>query len=241
MRLVYPITFNPFLAVLSKMSDTGDSEDVESYILSSKYRLRTLEHLAGSVRATPTEIAESVGVAQSHISRALSELREKSVVELRVPEGRAVGRYYGLTEKGKDAWPEIKRQIRSVEWSIVDPSTPATRSVVELAKDEFGDWLRCVGMYDGDEITIFYIDPEVRSSYSDEEFEEALRTFIFDHSIDEVSISSDDCWSDVLHFADFSVLRVRVKEGCRVSISFNSDQNVLVPDFAESVASIFDT
>lgn len=222
------------------MSDTGEIEGVESYILSSKYRFRTIEHLVENVRATPTDIADSIGVPQPHISRALSELQEKGVVELRVPEGRTVGRYYGLTVKGEQAWPEIKRQIRSVDWTIEDPSTPATRSVVELAKDEFGEWLRSVGVYDGDEVTIFYIDPEVRSSYSDEEVEEALRTLIFDHSIDEISISSEDCWSEVLNFADFSVLRVRIKEGYRVSISFDRDQNVSVPDFAESVASLFD-
>ncbi|WP_176819470.1 helix-turn-helix domain-containing protein [Halopenitus persicus] len=223
------------------MSDTDGIEDVESYILSSKYRLRTLEHLAGTVRATPTDIADSIGVSQSHISRALSELQEKGVVELRVPEGRTVGRYYGLTEKGEDAWPEIKRQIRSIEWTIEEPSSPATRSVVGLAKDEFGEWLRSVGLYDGDEVTIFYIDPEVRSSYSDEELEEALRTLIFDHSMDDVSIPSDDCWSEVLNFADFSVIRVRINDEYTVWIAFDRDQNVSVPDFAESVAAHFDT
>lgn len=223
------------------MSDRGDIEDIESYILSSKYRLRTLEHLAGTVRATPTEIAENIEVSQSHISRALSELREKDVVELRVPEERTVGRYYGLTETGEDAWPEIKRQIRSVEWTIEDPSSPATRSVVELAKDEFDEWLRSVGMYDGDEVTIFYIDPGVRSSYSDEEIEEGFRTLIFDYSINDISISSDDCWSEVLHFADFSVIRVRINGEYTVTISFGRDQNVSVPDFAESVAAHFDT
>nr|WP_156184177.1 winged helix-turn-helix domain-containing protein [Halostagnicola sp. A56] len=125
------------------MSDTDGPEKVEYYILSSKYRSRALEQLAGTVRATPKEIADSVNVHRSHISRALAELREKDVVELRVPEGRTVGRYYGLTERGKKAWPEIKHQIRSVEWIIEDPSTPATCSVVKLARDKFGEELRC--------------------------------------------------------------------------------------------------
>ncbi len=223
------------------MKETDGHGDVESYILSSKYRSHVLEHLAGTVRATPKDIADSERAPRPHISRALSELREKGVVELRVPEGRTVGRYYGLTEKGEEAWPEIKRQIRSVEWTIEEPVTPATRSVLELAKDKFGEWLRCVGMYDGDVVTILYLDSEARSSYSDEEFEEALRTLIFDHSIDEVSMPGDECWSEVLHFADFSVLRVRVKEGQRVSISFDRDHSISVPDFAESVASAFDT
>jgi DNA-binding transcriptional ArsR family regulator len=229
-----------FEPISSEMSDPGDTEDVESYILSSKYRLRTLEHLAGTVRATPTEISGSVGAPQSHISRALSELREKGVVELRVPEGRTVGRYYGLTETGEAVWPEIKRQIRSVEWETVDPPTPATRSFVELAREEFGESLRCVGMYDDGEVSIFYLDSEVRSGYSDEEFEEALRTLIFDHSLDGVNIPNENCWSEVLHFGEFSVLQVRIEDEYRVSVSFDREQTVSVSDFAESVVSIFD-
>ncbi|KMT45725.1 hypothetical protein EL22_28805 [Halostagnicola sp. A56] len=96
-------------------------------------------------------------------------------------------------------------------------------------------------MYDSDKVTIFYIDSEVWANYSEEEFEEALRTLIFDHSIDEIGIQSDDCWSAVLHFSEFSVLRVRVTEESRVSISFERGQSVSVPDFAESIESIFDT
>jgi len=223
------------------MADADGSEDVESYILSSKYRSRVLEYLAGTAQATPKEIAESVDVPRPHVSRALSELQEKGVVELRVSEARSVGRYYGLTEKGGAAWPEIKNKIRSVNWTIENPSTPATRSIVEFAENEFGEGVRCVGIYEGTEVTIFYADPEVLSSYSDDEFEEALRTLIFDHSLDELNMPKEDCWSDVLNFNDFSVIRVRVKNGSRVSISFDRDQNVSVPEFTESIASIFET
>lgn len=222
------------------MNDTSDTENVESYILSSKYRSGVLEHLAGTVRATPKEIADSVDASRSHISRALSELQEKDVVELRVSEARTVGRYYGLTEKGEEAWPEIKRAVRNVDWTIEEPATSTMRSVVELAEDEFGDALRCVGRYDGEAVSICYIDSDVRSAYSDAEFEEALRTLIFDHTLDEVSISGEDCWSEVLHFHDVSVLRVRVPGGSRVSMSFDENQTVSVPAFAESVQSIFE-
>ena len=222
------------------MNDINDTEDVESYILSSTYRSRVIEHLAGTVRATPTEIADDVGASRSHISRALSELQEKDVVELQVSEAQTVGRYYGLTEKGEEAWPRIKRAVRNVEWTIKDPSTPEMRSVVKLAQDEFDDSLRCVGKYNGEKVTICYIDPDVQSEYSDEEFEEGLRTLIFDHSLEEVSIPNKDCWSEILHFQDLSVLRVRVPNGSRVSLSFDNDHSISTPVFVESIQSIFE-
>lgn len=223
------------------MNETGDTGEVESYILSSTYRSTVLEYLAESGQATPKEVADSVGVPRPHVSRALSELQEKGVVELRVPEARTVGRYYGLTDKGERTWPEIRRQVRTVEWDVEEPTTPETRSVVELAKDKFDDSLRFVGMYDGSTVTIFHIDSEVRSEYTDEEFEAALRTLIFEHSIDGAELPSDECWSEVLHFSDFSVLRVRATGGPTVTISFDEQQNVLVPEFAETVESVFES
>lgn len=222
------------------MADEEDLGDVEAYILSSKYRSHVIEHLAETARATPEEIAESVDAPRPHISRALSELQEEGVVELQVSEGRTVGRYYGLTEDGEAAWPEIKKRIRSVEWSIEEPSTAVTRAIVELAEEEFGEWLRFVTLYDGDELTILYADPEALASYTDEEFEEGLRTFIFDHSLDEITLSGDECWSEVLHFSDVSVIRIRVRSGQRVAFSFDSTHDVLVPKFAESVIDIFE-
>ncbi|MDZ5810471.1 winged helix-turn-helix domain-containing protein [Halorubrum sp. AD140] len=230
-----------FYHVFYEMADHSDIEDVESYILSSTYRSHVLEHLAETVRATPKEIADSVDIRRPHVSRALSELREHDVVELRVPEGRTVGRYYGLTDRGKEVWPEIKREIQRVDWTLAEPSTPTERSLVELARGEFDDRLRFVGVYDEGTVSILYADPEVLSNYTDEQFEEALRTLVFDHSLDEINIQSDECWSEVLHFTEFSVFRVRISDGSRVSVSFDRGENVSVPEFAESVVSIFES
>ena len=222
------------------MNEINTTEDAESYILSSKYRSLILEHLAGTGQATPKEIADSADVSRSHISRALSELQEKDVVELRVSEARTVGRYYGLTEKGEEAWPKIRRAVQNVEWIIEEPSTPEMCSVVEAAQDEFGDGLRCVGKYDGEVVTICYIDSDVRSEYSDEEFEEALRTLIFDHSVEEVSIPGKDFRSEVLNFQDISVLRVRVPDGSKVAVSFDKNQCTSVSTFVETIQSVIE-
>lgn len=54
--------------------------------------------------ATPSTLAEggqrSTGMAISHISKALSELRDVGCVELLVPEDQPRGRVYGITPKG---------------------------------------------------------------------------------------------------------------------------------------------
>ncbi|UIO99562.1 helix-turn-helix domain-containing protein [Halobaculum sp. CBA1158] len=223
------------------MGDSNDSNSTTSYINSSKYRINVLKHLAEAGKATPTDIAESVDNPRPHVSRALSELQERGVVELLVPEGRTVGRYYGLTEKGEEAWPELEDQLRTVEWSIEEPTDPTMRSVLELIRGEFDDRLRVVGVYDGEEIKLVHADPDVLSRYSDEEFEEGLRTIVLDHSLGEFDVPRHDCWSEVLHFDDFTVLSIVVSEGLRLFVSFDNDHDVLVPEFAESVVSEFET
>jgi DNA-binding MarR family transcriptional regulator len=91
------------------MSDV-DMETV-SWIISSDYRLKTCRVLADSM-ATPTGIAESVEIEPSHASRSLSELRDRDIVELQVPESQRKGRIYALTDSGEEAFnraEEIKR------------------------------------------------------------------------------------------------------------------------------------
>lgn len=207
-----------------------------SYILSSKYRSQVLEHLAKAGQATPTHIAEEVNSHRPHISRALSELKDKGVVELRTSDARDVGRYYGLTEQGARVWTELKPRIHQVEWSVAEPSTPAEEAVVEAASHEFGASLRMVAVYDGETVTFVYSDPAVFSDYAEEDIEQRLRTFIFDHSLEELAMAGEESWSEVTHFSDFSLLRVRVTDEVLIAISFDRDRNVSVPDFADTIA-----
>ncbi|WP_368407716.1 winged helix-turn-helix domain-containing protein [Halorussus amylolyticus] len=213
--------------------------DVESYILSSKYRKHVLRHLAVIGPSTPKEIADSTDDRRPHASRALSELREKGIVELKVSESRTVGRYYGLTVSGEEAWANIKDKIQEITWTIEDPTEDVTRSVVELANEEFGSQLRIVGLYDGEEITILYADSDVLSNYSDEEFEQGLRTLVFEHALSNVNVHGSKCCSEVINFEEFSILRVRIGEDTQISISFDNSHNIQIPSFAKSVASVF--
>ena len=87
---------------------TKDWDEV-SFVISSSYRVTTLKHLA-EVPATPSKIAaeESIGIA--HVSRALQELRERSLAELLVSEDRNKGRVYGITDKGRTVWTTIEAE-----------------------------------------------------------------------------------------------------------------------------------
>lgn len=87
----------------------NDEWDEIGYVISSNYRTEVLGCLA-SGPATPSRIAEETNISIAHVSRALQELRERSVVELLVPEDRRKGRIYGITEKGDRVWEEMEAE-----------------------------------------------------------------------------------------------------------------------------------
>lgn len=87
----------------------GSEWDDIGYVISSRYRTLVMSRLADGP-ATPSKIAEDVDVVTTHISRALQELRDRSLVELLVPENRKKGRVYGLTQEGEEVWKRIEAE-----------------------------------------------------------------------------------------------------------------------------------
>jgi DNA-binding MarR family transcriptional regulator len=79
------------------------------FVISSTYRVKVLQELAESP-APPSKIADETGCATSHISRALTDLRERGLVDLLVPEARKKGRIYGITDRGREIWGTIEAQ-----------------------------------------------------------------------------------------------------------------------------------
>jgi DNA-binding transcriptional ArsR family regulator len=86
-----------------------DDWDEIGYIISSQYRVTVLRQLADGP-ATPSGIASASELSIAHISRALGELREHSLVTLLVSEDRKKGRVYGVTDQGEMIWQEIEGQ-----------------------------------------------------------------------------------------------------------------------------------
>lgn len=83
--------------------------DEVGYVISSTYRIQVLQRLAESPAPT-SKIAEDTHCANSHVSRALNDLRERGLVDLLVPESRKKGRIYGITDRGRKIWETIEAQ-----------------------------------------------------------------------------------------------------------------------------------
>jgi DNA-binding MarR family transcriptional regulator len=82
--------------------------DTIGFVIASKYRLAVLAALTDGP-ATTTEIADSENLSPSHVSRALGRLRDRSLIELIVPEEQRKNRRYDLTDEGKRAWEQIQQ------------------------------------------------------------------------------------------------------------------------------------
>ena len=77
-----------------------------SYVKISKYREETVKSIGENVKI-PTKIAKDSGIRTNHISKVLSELKGKEIVECINEEARK-GRLYRLTSTGKEVLDNIK-------------------------------------------------------------------------------------------------------------------------------------
>ena len=76
-----------------------------SYVNISKYRTKVMKSLDGEV-LIPTQIAKNSGIRTNHISKVLSELKARELVECINPEVRKC-RLYRLTDKGEEVTKNI--------------------------------------------------------------------------------------------------------------------------------------
>ena len=92
------------LTTMSKEND--ELLKLKSYVQISKYREKTLKSIGDDVKI-PTNIAKDSGIRTNHISKVLSELKNKEIVECINEEARK-GRLYRLTDTGKEVLDTIK-------------------------------------------------------------------------------------------------------------------------------------
>ena len=90
--------------------ENGNDEllKLTSYVQISKYREKTLKSIGDDVKI-PTNIAKDSGIRTNHISKVLSELKSKDIVECINEEARK-GRLYRLTDTGKDVLDTINEK-----------------------------------------------------------------------------------------------------------------------------------
>lgn len=77
-----------------------------SYVQISTYREKTLKSIGDDIKI-PTSIAKDSGIRTNHISKVLSELKSKDIVEC-INEDARKGRLYRLTDTGKEVLDVIK-------------------------------------------------------------------------------------------------------------------------------------
>jgi DNA-binding MarR family transcriptional regulator len=82
--------------------------------MNSGPREATLTQLTAGT-STPSQIAAASEMDVAHVSRALSDLRERSLVALLVSEDRKKGRIYRITDRGIEITNLIKEQEISID------------------------------------------------------------------------------------------------------------------------------
>lgn len=218
--------------------DSDGPAEVDAYLMSSRYRQTVLEHLGTDGPTAPKEIAAATDERRPHISRALGELEDEGVVELRVDEDRRVERYYGLTDEGEAAWERLRDEIRHVPWSVEPPGDSVSTRIVQATEAELGDDLRCVLGYDGERVRFRYVADGILEQYTDEEIERAIQSFVFDHRLDSVTMPHETVRSEAITFTEFSLVRVGRGDSRRFAVTFDNEADVAVPQFTQLLGSI---
>lgn len=213
-----------------------DNWEAISYVLQSDYRTEVVSMLAQANQATPSQLSTETDIAQPNVSRALSELKEKGVVELLVPEETKRGRYYGLTDMGETVFERIREVEDEFTWNHRDPETDRERRLLNYLREEFGDHLRAVACREAHDVTLLYMDQEVRSQYTPEEMESDLRKFLYD----EIARKYGDRDLNYLvrGFSDYVSVRVFIDDDTEVSVSVCPDYTFETDALARDVTDI---
>jgi len=81
-------------------------DDILKYVQKSKYRQRVLKSLSGKV-LMPKEIAKQSDIRTNHVSKVLSELRKKDLIEV-LDDSVRKGRLYRLKPDGEEVLKKLE-------------------------------------------------------------------------------------------------------------------------------------
>ncbi|KAB1188539.1 MULTISPECIES: winged helix-turn-helix domain-containing protein [Haloferax] len=163
------------------MTETWDSA---GYIASSRYRLTVCEYLSEHGSGLPSRIAVETDLAQPHVSRALSELRDQGIVELLVPESQQKGRLYGLTDLGELAYDRVALD-QQVEIEVVDSDGFPSPELIEELESIHGDTLRAVTWCESDRAWVHFSSAPLRNEYDEETVKTVVSTLVNEEMLDE--------------------------------------------------------
>lgn len=84
--------------------------DLTAFVIRSNYRKKVFLELSKPQR--PSQIARTLGLRITHVTRSLRELKQKNLIKCLNPK-ESFGRFYELTSKGENVLKEVKSLTKS--------------------------------------------------------------------------------------------------------------------------------
>ncbi|MDS0298732.1 MarR family winged helix-turn-helix transcriptional regulator [Halogeometricum sp. S1BR25-6] len=215
-----------------------DSWDTAGYIASSRYRASVCEFLEEEGPELPSRIASELELAQPHVSRALSELREREVVQLLVPESQQKGRLYGLTDRGRTALVRLHGESESgpVSVTFVEEGAFPYPPLVDFLSEEYPGTFRFALVREGDDSDAFAANDEVRESCDSRSLSAVIEALSAgDATVNEQLEGTDDGERFVVRGFEHSLwLRLPLGEDAEVFVALDRDADVNINSFVDA-------
>lgn len=209
-----------------------DTWDAAGFVASSRYRLAVCEYLAAQGPGLPSEIAVETDLAQPHVSRALSELRERNVVELLVPESQQKGRLYGLTGSGRVALDRLKNGRDAVDVEVVDRAEFPHDALLDYLEDSHPSVAQAVAAYDGDVASVHFLDGEA----SDRETPHIAQLYATTTPTDRLTSGSTGRHEFTVYgLENVTLVDLTVGDDHRVGVSLCDEADVPMRSFVEGI------
>lgn len=202
-----------------------DIWNLVGYVRSSQYRDDTVRFLFDAGPSMPSELSDRTGHALPHVSRALSQLREREIVALLVPEDTRRGRIYGLTDAGESVAEQLLRDRNEFAWSVVDEGTFRYAELVSFVRSVAEEAFRAVAYRDGRQVELVVDDgvddPNDPALVSGPQWGPRYRS------------DAPEYRYYVGGFADRTLVRIAIDDGESLGIALDAGFDVVIPEFVD--------
>jgi DNA-binding MarR family transcriptional regulator len=209
-----------------------DTWDAAGFVASSRYRLAVCEYLSDHGPGLPSGIASETDLAQPHVSRALSELRDRDVVELLVPESQQKGRLYDLTRGGRIALDRLKNGRDAVDVEVVGREQFPHGELVGYLEASHGGVTQAVATYDGEVANVHFFG----SDPSDEDTATIARLYATTGRTGGLTSGSAGRHEFTVYgLENVTLVDLTVREDYRIGVSLDDEADVPVRSFVERI------
>lgn len=209
-----------------------DTWDAAGFVASSRYRLAVCEHLSDHGPGLPSGIASATDLAQPHVSRALSELRDRDIVELLVPESQQKGRLYDLTRSGRVALDRLKNGRDAVDVEVVGREQFPHDDLLGYLESSHGRITQAVATYDGAVASIHFLG----SDPSDKETATIARLYATIGPTDGLTSGSAGRHEFTVYgLENVTLVDLTIREDYRIGVSLDDEADVPVRSFVEDI------